>query len=219
MIIKVINLFKIVPLKEGQLTILEDISFELERGKSLSIVGPSGSGKSTLLGLLAGLDSVSSGKIFLNEHPIHSLNEEKRALIRKENVAFVFQSFELLSGLTALENVMLPLELKSFTNVEKRAGEFLQRVGLRDRINHYPRQLSGGEQQRVAIARAFACNAKVLFADEPTGNLDPKTSLKVANLLFDVNSENTSSLVIVTHDADLASRCEFQIELKQGKIL
>ena len=219
MIIKVINLFKIVPLKEGQLTILEDISFELERGKSLSIVGPSGSGKSTLLGLLAGLDSVSSGKIFLNNHPIHSLNEEKRALIRKENVAFVFQSFELLSGLTALENVMLPLELKSFTNVEKRAGEFLQRVGLQDRINHYPRQLSGGEQQRVAIARAFACNAKVLFADEPTGNLDPKTSLKVANLLFDVNSENTSSLVIVTHDAELASRCDFQIELKQGKIL
>lgn len=219
MIIKVINLFKIVPLKEGQLTILEDISFELERGKSLSIVGPSGSGKSTLLGLLAGLDSVSSGKIFLNDHPIHSLNEEKRALIRKENVAFVFQSFELLSGLTALENVMLPLELKSFTNVEKRAGEFLQRVGLQDRINHYPRQLSGGEQQRVAIARAFACNAKVLFADEPTGNLDPKTSLKVANLLFDVNSENTSSLVIVTHDAELASRCDFQIELKQGKIL
>jgi putative ABC transport system ATP-binding protein len=219
MIIKVANLTKIVPISNGNLTILEDISFELEVGKSLAIIGPSGSGKSTLLGLLAGLDIATKGEVFLNENPLHLLSEEKRARIRKDNVAFVFQSFELLPGLTAIENVMLPLELKLFSNAENIAEEFLDRVGLLDRIHHYPRQLSGGEQQRVAIARAFACNAKVLFADEPTGNLDPKTGTKVSDLLFEVNSETSSSLVIVTHDSELAERCDLQIELKDGKIL
>ena len=219
MIIKVANLTKIVPISNGNLTILEDISFELEVGKSLAIIGPSGSGKSTLLGLLAGLDIATKGEVFLNENPLHLLSEEKRARIRKDNVAFVFQSFELLPGLTAIENVMLPLELKLFSNAENIAEEFLDRVGLLDRIHHYPRQLSGGEQQRVAIARAFACNAKVLFADEPTGNLDPKTGTKVSDLLFGVNSETSSSLVIVTHDSELAERCDLQIELKDGKIL
>ena len=219
MIIKVVNLTKIVPISNGNLTILEDISFELEVGKSLAIIGPSGSGKSTLLGLLAGLDIATKGEVFLNENPLHLLSEENRARIRKDNVAFVFQSFELLPGLTAIENVMLPLELKLFSNAENIAEEFLDRVGLLDRIHHYPRQLSGGEQQRVAIARAFACNAKVLFADEPTGNLDPKTGTKVSDLLFGVNSETSSSLVIVTHDSELAERCDLQIELKDGKIL
>jgi len=217
--IKATNLTKIVPISNGNLTILKDITFVLETGKSLAIVGPSGSGKSTLLGLLAGLDIATNGQIFLNDHPLHSLSEEERALIRKDNVAFVFQSFELLPGLTALENVILPLELKSRNNVKTIAKDFLNRVGLKDRIDHYPRQLSGGEQQRVAIARAFACNAKVLFADEPTGNLDPDTGSKVSDLLFEVNSQTSGSLVIVTHDQELANRCDSILNLKNGKIL
>ncbi|MDG2060462.1 MAG: ABC transporter ATP-binding protein [SAR86 cluster bacterium] len=218
MVIEVINLYKAVSLGEEELVILNDISFDLREGASLAIVGPSGSGKSTLLGLLAGLDSVSSGEVYLNNSPLHKLNEEKRAIVRKENVAFVFQSFELLPGLTAIENVMLPLELQGNKNAEDRAQYFLKRVELEKRENHYPRQLSGGEQQRVAIARAFACNAKVLFADEPTGNLDPETSLKISNLLFEVNAETKNSLIVVTHDKNLAQKCDAQIELIQGKI-
>ena len=178
MVIKTCNLTKRVPTSDGELVILKDINLELEEGRSLAIVGPSGSGKSTLLGLLAGLDSATSGEIFLNNHPLHNLNEDERAKVRKENVAFVFQSFELLPGLTALENVMLPSELNLNPEAKERATEYLFRVGLDNRINHYPRQLSGGEQQRVGIARAFACDAKVLFADEPTGNLDNKTGSK-----------------------------------------
>jgi putative ABC transport system ATP-binding protein len=217
MILKTRNLKKEVLSGNQTLVILDDINLELQEGKSLAIVGPSGSGKSTLLGLLAGLDTATSGKIFLNGNPLHDLDEEKRAKVRKDNVGFVFQSFELLPGLTALENVMLPSELKLSSNAKKIAEEYLERVGLRDRLEHYPRQLSGGEQQRVAIARAFACEAKLLFADEPTGNLDPKTGGKVSDLLFEVNAETSNALVVVTHDPQLASKCDERIDLKEGK--
>jgi len=219
MILKTRNLKKEVLSGNQTLVILDDINLELQEGKSLAIVGPSGSGKSTLLGLLAGLDTATSGEIFLNGNSLHDLDEEKRAKVRKDNVAFVFQSFELLPGLTALENVMLPSELKLSSNAGKIAEEYLERVGLKDRLEHYPRQLSGGEQQRVAIARAFACEAKVLFADEPTGNLDPKTGGKVSNLLFEVNAETSNALVVVTHDPQLASKCDERIDLKEGKTI
>ena len=219
MILKTRNLKKEVLSGNQTLVILDDINLELQEGKSLAIVGPSGSGKSTLLGLLAGLDTATSGEIFLNGNSLHDLDEEKRAKVRKDNVAFVFQSFELLPGLTALENVMLPSELKLSSNAKKIAEEYLERVGLKDRLEHYPRQLSGGEQQRVAIARAFACEAKLLFADEPTGNLDPKTGGKVSNLLFEVNAETSNALVVVTHDPQLASKCDTQIDLKEGKTI
>jgi len=219
MILKTRNLKKEVLSGNQTLVILDDINLELQEGKSLAIVGPSGSGKSTLLGLLAGLDTATSGEIFLNGNSLHDLDEEKRAKVRKDNVAFVFQSFELLPGLTALENVMLPSELKLSSNAKKIAEEYLERVGLKDRLEHYPRQLSGGEQQRVAIARAFACEAKVLFADEPTGNLDPKTGGKVSNLLFEVNAETSNALVVVTHDPQLASKCDERIDLKEGKTI
>ena len=218
MIIKTRNLTKKVSSEEGELIILNDINLELEKGKSLAVVGPSGSGKSTLLGLLAGLDSPTSGEVFLNNRPLHELNEDQRARVRKENVAFVFQSFELLPGLTALENVMLPSELNRDKDAETRASEYLTRVGLGKRLKHYPRQLSGGEQQRVAIARAFACKAKVLFVDEPTGNLDNKTGTKISELLFEVNEESSNALVVVTHDTNLASKCDNQIELSEGSI-
>jgi len=219
MILKTRNLKKEVLSGNQTLVILDDINLELQEGKSLAIVGPSGSGKSTLLGLLAGLDTATSGEIFLNGNSLHDLDEEKRAKVRKDNVAFVFQSFELLPGLTALENVMLPSELKLSSNAKKIAEEYLERVGLKDRLEHYPRQLSGGEQQRVAIARAFACEAKLLFADEPTGNLDPKTGGKVSNLLFEVNAETSNALVVVTHDPQLASKCDERIDLKEGKTI
>ncbi len=218
MIIQTRNLTKKVTSGNGELTILEDINLELEEGRSLAIVGPSGSGKSTLLGLLAGLDSPTEGEIFLNNQPLHELSEEERALARKKNVAFVFQSFELLPGLSALENVMLPSELNLDSQAKERATEYLSRVGLGNRTHHYPRQLSGGEQQRVAIARAFACKAKVLFADEPTGNLDKKTGMKISDLLFEVNEESSNALVVVTHDSNLASRCDKQISLSEGLI-
>jgi len=218
MVIKTCNLTKRVPTSDGELVILKNINLELEEGRSLAIVGPSGSGKSTLLGLLAGLDSATSGEIFLNDHPLHDLNEDERAKVRKENVAFVFQSFELLPGLTALENVMLPSELNLNPEAKERASEYLFRVGLDNRINHYPRQLSGGEQQRVGIARAFACDAKVLFADEPTGNLDNKTGSKISELLFEVNQESSNALVVVTHDVNLAKKCDYQVELSEGLI-
>ena len=213
------NLKKEVPSGETNLVILDDINFSLEEGKSLAITGPSGSGKSTLLGLLAGLDTATSGEILLDGIKINLLNEEERAILRKDKVGFVFQSFELLPSLTALENVMLPSELKSENDPQQKGEYFLDRVGLTDRKNHYPNQLSGGEQQRVAIARAFACSAKILFADEPTGNLDPRNGKLVSDLLFEVNSETDNALVIVTHDQDLASQCDKKIELKLGKIV
>ena len=218
MVIKACNLTKRVSIPDGELVILENINLELKEGRSMAIVGPSGSGKSTLLGLLAGLDSATSGEVFLNDHPLHDLNEDERAKIRKENVAFVFQSFELLPGLTALENVMLPSELNLNPEAKERATEYLFRVGLDSRLNHYPRQLSGGEQQRVGIARAFACDAKVLFADEPTGNLDNKTGSKISELLFEVNQESSNALVVVTHDVNLAKKCDYQVELSDGLI-
>ena len=219
MILKVNNLRKEVTSGDSSLVILDDVSFSLEEGQSLAITGPSGSGKSTLLGLLAGLDSASSGTIFLDNIPIHDQDEEERALIRKEKVGFVFQSFELLPSLTALENVMLPSELKSESDPKSNAEYFLERVGLKDRQQHYPNQLSGGEQQRVAIARAFACSSKILFADEPTGNLDSKNGKLISDLLFEVNSETDNALVIVTHDHDLAKQCDKTISLQLGKIV
>ena len=219
MILKVNNLRKEVTSGDSSLVILDDVSFSLEEGQSLAITGPSGSGKSTLLGLLAGLDSASSGTIYLDDIPIHDQDEEERALIRKEKVGFVFQSFELLPSLTALENVMLPSELKSEADPKSNAEFFLERVGLKDRQHHYPNQLSGGEQQRVAIARAFACSSKILFADEPTGNLDSKNGKLISDLLFEVNSETDNALVVVTHDHDLAKKCDKTISLQLGKIV
>ena len=217
MILEVNKLRKEVSSGENKLVILDDVSFNLLEGQSLAITGPSGSGKSTLLGLLAGLDTATSGEIYLNKEALHELDEEQRALLRKEKVGFVFQSFELLPSLTALENVMLPSELKDEDEPEEKAKYFLDRVGLKEREHHYPNQLSGGEQQRVAIARAFACSAKILFADEPTGNLDPKNGEMVSDLLFEVNSETDNALVVVTHDHDLADRCDKKINLKLGK--
>ena len=219
MILSTKNLRKEFPSGETNLVILDDISFNLEEGKSLAITGPSGSGKSTLLSLLAGLDTATSGDIILDGINLNNLNEEERAVIRKDKVGFVFQSFELLPSLTALENVMLPSELKSEDDPEKKGEYFLNRVGLSDRKNHYPNQLSGGEQQRVAIARAFACSAKILFADEPTGNLDPKNGKLISDLLFEVNSETENALVVVTHDQELASKCDKKIQLKLGRIV
>mgnify|MGYP005666300895 FL=1 len=219
MILEVNKLRKEVSSGESKLVILDDVSFNLLEGQSLAITGPSGSGKSTLLGLLAGLDTATSGEIYLNKEALHELDEEQRALLRKEKVGFVFQSFELLPSLTALENVMLPSELKDEDEPEEKAKYFLDRVGLKEREHHYPNQLSGGEQQRVAIARAFACSAKILFADEPTGNLDPKNGEMISDLLFEVNSETDNALVIVTHDYDLADRCDKKINLKLGKIV
>ena len=219
MILEVNKLRKEVSSGDSELTILDNVSFSLEEGQSLAITGPSGSGKSTLLGLLAGLDTATSGEIYLDKVGLHKLDEEDRATLRKEKVGFVFQSFELLPSLTALENVMLPSELKSEDNPKENAEYFLDRVGLSEREHHYPNQLSGGEQQSVAIARAFACSAKILFADEPTGNLDPKNGQVVSDLLFEVNSETDNALVIVTHDLELANRCDKRIDLKLGRIV
>ena len=219
MILKVNNLKKEVTSGDSSLIILDDVSFSLKEGQSLAITGPSGSGKSTLLGLLAGLDTASEGEIYLDNLPIHKQNEEQRAVTRRDKVGFVFQSFELLPSLTALENVMLPAELKLEENPKRNAEDFLKRVGLEDRQHHYPNQLSGGEQQRVAIARAFACKSKILFADEPTGNLDPNNGKLISELLFEVNSETDNALVIVTHDLDLAKKCDKTISLKLGKIV
>ena len=219
MILNVNNLRKEVPSGDGRLIILDDVSLSLNDGESLAITGPSGSGKSTLLSLLAGLDTATSGEIFFDDLALHKMNEEERTALRKEKVGFVFQSFELLPSLTALENVMLPSELKSEKSPETNAKNFLERVGLKNRQDHYPNQLSGGEQQRVAIARAFACSAKILFADEPTGNLDPRNGEIIADLLFEVNSETDNALVIVTHDQELADRCDKTINLKLGKVI
>tara|TARA_B100002019_G_scaffold220429_1_gene193157 strand:+ start:1367 stop:2026 length:660 start_codon:yes stop_codon:yes gene_type:complete len=219
MIIEARNLSKKVIFNGQEIIILDDISLNLQAASSLAVVGPSGSGKSTLLGILAGLDSPTSGEIFINQKPLHLLSEEERASIRKESVAFVFQNFELLSGLNALENVMLPLELKNKKNAKNIAINYLEKVGMQSRLLHYPQNLSGGEQQRVAIARAFACEAEVLFCDEPTGNLDSNNSEMIADLIFDAFQESSSALIIVTHDLSLANRCDQKIELMDGKIL
>ena len=219
MIIEARNLSKKIIFNDQELVILDDINLKVSASSSLAVVGPSGSGKSTLLGILAGLDSPSSGEIFINQKPLHNLSEDVRAKIRKDSVAFVFQNFELLAGLNALENVMLPIELKGKKNARDIAETYLEKVGMQNRLSHYPQQLSGGEQQRVAIARAFACEADVLFCDEPTGNLDSSNSELIANLIFDTFMESSSALVIVTHDISLASRCDQKIELVDGKVL
>ena len=219
MIIEARNLSKKIIFNDQELIILDDINLKVSASSSLAVIGPSGSGKSTLLGILAGLDSPSSGEIFINQKPLHNLSEDARAKIRKDSVAFVFQNFELLAGLNALENVMLPIELKGKKNARDIAETYLEKVGMQNRLSHYPQQLSGGEQQRVAIARAFACEADVLFCDEPTGNLDSSNSELIANLIFDAFMESSSALVIVTHDISLASRCDQKIELVDGKVL
>jgi len=211
------NLNKVVPSAEGELSILADLSLQLAKGDSLAIVGTSGSGKSTLLGLLAGLDLPSSGEVHLAGHALAALDEDQRARVRAEHVGFVFQSFQLLDSLNALENVMLPLELDGRRDARERATELLGRVGLGERLYHYPRQLSGGEQQRVALARAFAAEPDVLFADEPTGNLDTHTGAHITELLFELNRERGTTLVLVTHDERLAKRCHRMIRLEGGR--
>ncbi|WXL23981.1 ABC transporter ATP-binding protein [Ectopseudomonas mendocina] len=213
------NLSKVVSSAEGKLTILHDLSLQLESGSSLAIVGSSGSGKSTLLGLLAGLDLPSSGNVILAGNDLSSLDEDQRAKVRAEHVGFVFQSFQLLDSLNALENVMLPLELEGRADARERARALLERVGLAQRLSHFPRQLSGGEQQRVAIARAFAAEPAVLFADEPTGNLDSQTGERISDLLFELNKERGTTLVLVTHDERLAHRCQRQIRLEGGHLI
>ena len=211
------HLSKKVPSTEGQLTILDDVSFTLKAGDSLAIIGRSGSGKSTLLGLLAGLDLPSSGTVALAGHDLRSLDEDQRAAVRAAHVGFVFQAFLLLDSLNALENVMLPLELAGHANPEQRARELLIRVGLESRLKHPVNLLSGGEQQRVALARAFATEPEVLFADEPTGNLDSQTGETITELLFAMNKELGTTLVLVTHDDKLAARCQQSLRLEAGR--
>ena len=211
------NLSKSVQSPEGTLNILSDINLSIMESESLAIVGPSGSGKSTLLGILAGLDTPTSGDVVINNKNIVSMSEEERAKYRSKYVGFVFQSFHLLPGLTAIENVSLPLEIKDVPNTASLANDYLEMVGLKNRARHYPQQLSGGEQQRVAVARAFACQPKILFADEPTGNLDQKTGAKLSNLLFDLNKSQKTTLILVTHDMRLASSCDKTLNLSDGK--
>lgn len=211
------HLSKKVSSTEDQLSILDNVSFELAQGDSLAIIGRSGSGKSTLLGLLAGLDLPSSGEVILAGHNLNTLDEDQRAAIRAEHVGFVFQAFLLLDSLNALENVMLPLELAGHANPQQRASELLIRVGLEKRLQHPVNLLSGGEQQRVALARAFATQPDVLFADEPTGNLDSQTGESISDLLFEMNKELGTTLVLVTHDEKLATRCQQHLRLEAGR--
>ena len=212
------HLSKQVNSPDGVLTILDDVSLTIAPGESAAIVGPSGSGKSTLLGLLAGLDVPSSGSVWLDGEEFSALDEDARAERRAREIGFVFQSFHLLPGLTALENVMLPLEFGEGADAERNAREVLEAVGLAQRANYYPQKLSGGEQQRVAIARAYATTPKLLFADEPTGNLDAATGQVIIDLLFRLNAERRTTLVLVTHDTDLASRCDRTLRLHAGRL-
>lgn len=200
------------------LTVLNDVTFSIPKGQSCAVVGPSGSGKTTLLGLCAGLDRPTSGTVTLHDVAIDILDEDQRAAVRNEHVGFVFQSFQLIPTLTAIENVMVPLELRGETNIGDYAKELLDRVGLVDRLTHYPTQLSGGEQQRVAIARAFINRPRILFADEPTGNLDADTSHTIVDLLFDLNREASTTLILVTHDLDLAGLTQRIIRLRGGEV-
>jgi putative ABC transport system ATP-binding protein len=213
------SLTKKVTSPEGELTILSDVSFSIPRGESAAVVGPSGAGKSTLLALLAGLDEPTSGEVLLNGIALGRLDEDGRAELRNREVGFVFQSFHLMPSLTAVENVLLPLELYGAENASDAALEALRRVGLEHRLRHYPKQLSGGEKQRVAIARAFVGMPSLLFADEPTGNLDNKTGARVLDLLFELNAASGTTLVLVTHDLDAAKRCNRTIELAAGRML
>ena len=209
---------KTVPTAEGDLCILDDVDFQATAGESVAVVGASGSGKTTLLGILAGLDLPTTGDVWLDGDEITALSEEQRARVRGRCIGFVFQTFQLIESLSALENVMLPSELRGDASARDDASEFLARVGLAERVTHYPRELSGGEQQRVAIARAFASRPKVLFADEPTGNLDTATGARVIDLLFDLNVESGATLVLVTHDAALADRCNRVVTLEAGRV-
>jgi putative ABC transport system ATP-binding protein len=212
------NLTKTYNSGSHSLTVLDHVSFKIESGETFSIVGPSGSGKTTLLGLCTGLDRASEGSVILNGIALDSLSEDERAAVRNDHVGFIFQNFQLIPTLTALENVMIPLELQGKNGAKKRAEDLLERVGLGDRKNHYPTQLSGGEQQRVSLARAFSNNPKILFADEPTGNLDEETSEKVEALLFDLNRDMGTTLVLVTHDLELAAKTQKIIKLRGGKL-
>ena len=216
--IKTSQLNKSVKTAEADLEILRGIDLEIKRGETAAIVGTSGSGKSTLLGLLAGLDSPSGGDIYLDDTNIVHLDEDERAVLRSQKVGFVFQSFQLLPALTALENVMLPLELAGRDDARAMAEDYLARVGLGERLQHYPRTLSGGEQQRVAIARAFGAKPLILFADEPTGNLDTATGAKIVELLFGLNKEEGTTLVLVTHDNTLADRCQRKLVMTAGQL-
>ena len=217
-IVQAEHLGKQVRSPEGTLTILDDVNLSVKQGESLAIVGVSGSGKSTLLGLLAGLDMPSTGRVVLNNQDMTKLDEDGRARIRSESVGFIFQSFHLLPGLTALENTSLPLELLGHEQAEQRAREKLAGVGLSERLHHYPNQLSGGEQQRVAIARAFSGQPSILFADEPTGNLDQKTAKRIIELLFALNRDNGTTLIMVTHDPSIAEHCDRQVVMAGGKL-
>lgn len=216
--IKVSQLLKTVPTADGELTILRGIDLDIPAGASAAIVGASGSGKSTLLGLLAGMDVASGGEVWLDGVCLSSLDEDDRARLRAEKVGFVFQSFQLLPALTARENVMLPLELAGVRDAGQIAERFLAEVGLQDRLEHYPTTLSGGEQQRVAIARAFAREPAVLFADEPTGNLDTRTGERIVDLLFELNARASTTLVLVTHDERLAQRCDHRFSMTAGEL-
>lgn len=208
-----------MPTQAGTLDILKGIDLEIKRGESVALVGASGSGKTTLLGMLAGLDSPSSGQVMLGGQDLTTMSEEARARLRGELVGFVFQNFQLLPALTALENVLLPLELKGDRKDREKARELLAEVGLQDRADHYPKQLSGGEQQRVAIARAFATRPPVLFADEPTGNLDTETGNTIADLLFDLNEHYATTLILVSHDPKLAARCGRTYTMEAGALI
>ena len=218
-ILKITGLEKTYSSGNKQLTVLHDISFDVEKGQTFSIVGPSGSGKTTLLGLCAGLDEPNSGSVELCGEDLNDLNQDQRAQLRNKSVGFIFQNFQLLPTLTALENVSVPLELQGHKDAVKKSMTLLEKIGLADRFDHYPSQLSGGEQQRVALARAFANAPSILFADEPTGNLDEETGEKVIQLLFDLNKEAGTTLVIITHDLDLANRTQQILRLKGGQIL
>lgn len=218
-ILKINGLEKTYTSGSKRLKVLQNVSFEIEKGQTFSIIGPSGSGKTTLLGLCAGLDQPDSGTIELCGYDLNTLNEDERALLRNKEVGFIFQNFQLLPTLTALENVSVPLELQSSKEASQRAKILLEKVGLADRIHHYPSQLSGGEQQRVALARAFSNTPSILFADEPTGNLDEETGEKVIQLLFELNKDAGTTLVIISHDLDLANRTQQILRLKGGQIV
>ena len=213
------HLGKQVTTREGVLTLLDDINFNIAAGTSVAILGASGSGKTTLLGLLAGLDLPTEGEVIIDGHNLNDFDEDGRAQLRAELVGFVFQNFQLLHGMTALENVMLPLELAQAPHPRKTAEELLQRVGLGERLQHYPNQLSGGEQQRCAIARAFATKPRCLFADEPTGNLDSETGKRIIDLLFELNSEQGTTLIMATHDEHLSQLCDRRIRFDGGKLV
>ena len=214
-----LGLHKTVSTANGELEILKGIDLEIKASESVALVGPSGSGKTTLLSLLAGLDTATSGRIYLGSNELTAMDEEQRAVVRGKIVGFVFQSFQLLGSLTALENVMVPLELKNSPDAKSDALKLMEKVGLAHRYRHYPSKLSGGEQQRVAIARAFASSPKVLFADEPTGNLDTATGLRIIDLLFELNREFGTTLILVTHDRKLAKRCDREINIDSGELL